>query len=48
MKNDYRFMSEFLRIIHGAFDLDIDKVRNYTEFLTEKLDKEGKEVMAGR
>lgn len=48
MKNDYRFMNELFRIINGALRLDIDKVRNYTSFLADKLEKEGDKVSAGR
>jgi DNA replication protein DnaC len=48
MKNDYRFMNELFRIVNGALRLDIDKVRNYTSFLADKLEKEGDKVSAGR
>ena len=48
MTNDYRFMNEVLRIISGALNLDIAKVRNYTELLAEKLEKEGEEVLSRR
>jgi SpoVK/Ycf46/Vps4 family AAA+-type ATPase len=41
MKSDERFMGELFRIINGALRLDIDKVRNYTAFLAEKLEKAG-------
>ena len=41
MKSDERFMSELFRIVNGALRLDIDKVRNYTAFLAEKLEKAG-------
>ena len=41
MKDDIRFMSELFRIVNGALRLDIDKVRNYTAFLAEKLEKAG-------
>lgn len=34
-------MSELFRIVNGALRLDIDKVRNYTAFLAEKLEKTG-------
>ena len=33
------FLNELFRIVSGALRLDIDKVRNYTEFLAEKLEK---------
>ncbi len=34
-------MSELVRIVNGALRLDIDKVRNYTAFLADKLEKSG-------
>ena len=48
MKHDIRFMNELFRIVNGALRLDIDKVRNYTAFLAEKLEKAGDAVSAGR
>jgi hypothetical protein len=48
MNTDNRFMNELLRIINGALRLDVDKVRNYTSFLADKLDKEGDKVFAKR
>lgn len=42
------FMNELFRIVNGALRLDIDKVRNYTEFLADRLEKEGEVVPAGR
>jgi hypothetical protein len=41
-------MNELFRIVNGALRLDIDKVRNYTSFLADKLDKDGDKVSAGR
>ena len=41
-------MSELIRIVNGALRLDIDKVRNYTAFLAEKLEKEGDKSSADR
>ncbi len=41
-------MGELFRIVNGALRLDIDKVRNYTEFLAEKLEKAGDAASAGR
>ena len=41
MNNDNRFMNEVFRIITGALRLDTDKVRNYTAFLADKLEKAG-------
>src|SRR5438067_590086 len=48
MKDDIRFMSELFRIINGALRLDIDKVRNYTAFLADKLEKAGDKASATR
>src|SRR5271168_2142560 len=48
MKTDNRFMSELFRIVNGALRLDIDKVRNYTAFLADKLEKAGDQASAGR
>jgi SpoVK/Ycf46/Vps4 family AAA+-type ATPase len=41
-------MNELFRIVNGALRLDIDKVRNYTAFLAEKLEKAGDAASAGR
>ena len=48
MKSDIRFMSELIRIVNGALRLDIDKVRNYTAFLADKLEKDGDKSSADR
>lgn len=48
MKDDNRFMGELFRIVNGALRLDIDKVRNYTAFLADKLEKAGDQTSAGR
>lgn len=48
MAEDIRFMSELFRIVNGALRLDIDKVRNYTAFLADKLEKAGDEGSATR
>lgn len=48
MNSDNRFMSEIFRIINGALRLDIDKVRNYTAFLADKLENSGDKVVAAR
>ncbi|MBK6759436.1 MAG: AAA family ATPase [Ignavibacteria bacterium] len=48
MKETDRFISELMRIINGALHLDIDKVRNYTSFLADKLEKSGDIVTAER
>lgn len=41
-------MSELFRIISGAVNLDINKVRNYAEFLAEKVAGDGDESFARR
>ena len=38
MSDHKRFTNELLRIVGGALRLDIDKVRNYTAFLADKLE----------
>ena len=48
MPESVRFMSEVFRIIKGALRLDIDRVRNYTAFLANKLDESGDEETAAR
>lgn len=48
MSTDYRFINELFRIVNGALRLDIDKVRNYTSFLADKLENEGDKSTAGR
>ncbi len=46
--NHNHFANELFHIIEGALRLDIDKVRNYTDFLADNLEKEGEEVLAKR
>jgi len=41
-------MSELFRIVSGALRLDIDKVRNYTAFLADKIEKAGNAAAAKR
>lgn len=48
MKNEFQFMGELFRIVNGALRLDIDKVRNYTVFLADKLEKAGDGSSAAR
>lgn len=48
MSGDNRFMSELFRIVNGALRLDVDKVRNYTAFLADKLEKSGDKASATR
>ncbi|MEW6776699.1 MAG: ATP-binding protein [Bdellovibrionota bacterium] len=48
MKSDFRFVNELIRIVNGALRLDLDRVRNYTAFLAEKLEEAGDTASAGR
>lgn len=48
MQDDNCFMTELFRIVNGALRLDIDKVRNYTAFLADKLEKSGDKASATR
>lgn len=48
MKDDHRFMNELFRIVNGALRLDIERVRNYTEYLAQKLEKDGNKNAADR
>jgi hypothetical protein len=48
MAGEERFMGELFRIVNGALRLDIDKVRNYTAFLADKLEKAGDKASATR
>jgi SpoVK/Ycf46/Vps4 family AAA+-type ATPase len=48
MKDADRFLNELFRIVNGALRLDIDKVRNYTAFLADNLEKEGDKTSATR
>jgi len=48
MKSDSRYLSEVLRIVAGALRLDVNKVRNYTAFLADKLEKDGDPSAADR
>lgn len=48
MKNDNRFINELIRIVNGALRLDVDKVRNYTSFLADKLETAGDKASADR
>jgi len=41
MDKTNRYMSEIFRIVSGALRLDANKVRNYAEFLAEKLECDG-------
>ena len=48
MKNEKDHLSEVVRIVDGALRLDLDKVRNYTAYLAEKLDTGGDKAAARR
>lgn len=48
MSSDNRFLNEVFRIVGGALRLDIDKVRNYTAFLADNLEKSGDAASATR
>lgn len=48
MEKEFRFMNEVFRIVNGALRLDIQKVRNYTAFLAEKLEQAGDGSAAAR
>ena len=48
MKSNIRFENELTRIVQGALRLDIDKVKNYTNFLAEKFESEGEASVAKR
>ena len=47
--NSYdRFMPELFRIVGGALRLDVTRVRNYTNHLADKLEREGDHRTASR
>ena len=48
MSTDIRFVNELMRIVNGALRLDVNKVRNYTSFLAEKLETAGEIATAQR
>lgn len=48
MSSDIRFLNELFRIVGGALRLDIDKVRNYTAFLADNLERSGDAASAAR
>lgn len=48
MSVDTRFVNELVRIVNGALRLDVDKVRNYTAHLAEKLEAAGDKDVATR
>ena len=48
MTSDIRFMPELFRIVGGALRLDVKRVRNYTNHLADKLEKQGDHRTASR
>ncbi|TWU58949.1 ATP-dependent zinc metalloprotease FtsH 4 [Rubripirellula tenax] len=48
MESTANYMGELVRIVNGALRLDLDKVRNYTAFLADKLEKSGDASSAAR
>lgn len=48
MKQGKEHLNELVRIVEGALRLDLDKVRNYTEYLAEKLETAGEKSSAKR
>ena len=48
MKTNKRFTNELVRIVGGALRLDLDKVRNYTAYLADKLEQDGDAAVANR
>lgn len=48
MEPSFRFTPELIRIISGALRLDTEKVRNYTQFLAQKLEDAGDQSTADR
>lgn len=48
MKDHKRYTNELIRIVDGALQLDIEKVRNYTAFLADKLDAADDTATASR
>ncbi len=48
MQTQNSSLNELFRIVNGALRLDIDKVRNYTSFLADRLEKEGDNISARR
>lgn len=48
MEKGNEYMGELVRIVNGALRLDLDKVRNYTAFLADKLEKSGDTASAKR
>jgi hypothetical protein len=48
MTTQDRYLSELFRIVKGALDLDVNKVRNYTAYLADKLETAGDAHAAAR
>lgn len=48
MSNESLYLNELFRIVSGALRLDVDKVRNYTAYLADKLETAGDGSTASR
>lgn len=48
MKEQNSIINEVIRIVNGALRLDVDKVRNYTAFLADKIEQGGDKALASR
>ena len=48
MNSDIHFIPELFRIIGGALRLDVERVRNYTNHLADKFEKQGDHRTASR
>jgi len=48
LMSETKYMSEVFRIVAGALRLDVNKVRNYTAYLAEKLEEGGDAPAANR
>lgn len=48
MKSESKYTSEIFRIVSGALRLDLNRVRNYTAYLAEKMDEAGDASSAAR
>jgi SpoVK/Ycf46/Vps4 family AAA+-type ATPase len=46
--SDSRYLNDLFRIVQGALRLDVAKVRNYTSFLADNLEKAGDKSSANR
>ena len=48
MEKEGKHLGELFRIVDGALRLDLERVRNYTAFLADKLEGEGEKTAARR